>query len=225
MFADSFFQKHVGVNLLSHVSYLFWCLWVVGPHIAILSLLQELWLHWGAWSECGMSWGVFGGFCKKSFFWGLSISLLCLIYSPLKSHPLDFMSFPWTGEVFCQELCLCTLQTSLPLFIQDTLSPLTFIPVYFTLVSSNLLSLPMSIFHVKKKIFNVLYFLSCTEACTDLFKAHRHVQFWWFMHKLIFLIKYVVTQNVLLCLKRLSLPDAHHVSGTEIPSTFEIISL
>lgn len=72
------------------------------------------------------------------------------------------------------------LQTPLPLFIQATLSPLTFIPVYFTLVSFSLVSLPMYVFlHGKKNIFYVLlHLLFHAEACTDLFKAHAHVQFW-----------------------------------------------
>lgn len=77
-------------------------LWVVVPDTTISNLLQELWPHWGAWSGCGTFWGVFGVFCKRrSFLWGIFISLLCFMYLPLKSHSLDFISFPWTGQEKC----------------------------------------------------------------------------------------------------------------------------
>lgn len=92
----------MGVNLLSHVSYPFWCLWIVVPHTTISSLLQELWPHWGAWRDVEPSWGVFGAFCKRSSLsWSFFTSPLCLMYLPLKSHSLDWFHLLFLdGEVF-----------------------------------------------------------------------------------------------------------------------------
>lgn len=160
----------------------------------------------------------------------LFICLLCLMDLPLKwgedvlNHSIS-PCFPGQGQCSvgnCAHI-LCSLFCS-PF-------PSYFDPSNLHFPVSLLLSLPVCrhplcthpfIENFYFFIFFFIYYPMQNLAQTCLRHMHWHVQYQWFIHNLIFLIKYAVTQNILYCWKRSSLYQLLKVSGKsiEIRSTF-----